>query len=422
LLLFVVMGLCTAAIFLFGLQRAVQGGWQELARPLVADYLDRLAAEIGSPPDAARAAGLTRQLPLRVRIEGPAVHYDSHAAKDLADEHGEPSRRRWRDRDFDAAAWGLVRATPDGHRITFGLARPAGWSRTPGIGWLTLAALLLAITVAYFAARHLLRPLKPIGEGVERFGRGEFGTSITVRRRDELGELAGRINEMAARLHGMLEAKRSLLLAISHELRSPLTRARLNAELLPEQALERAALLRDIGEMSELVSTLLESERLGEGHRALHTERTDLAALAREVIESRFAQALVTLEIEPALGTMAEVDPVRLKLLLRNLLDNALRHGAGAATAPQVFLRREADGRLALGVRDHGPGASPEQLARLGDAFYRPDSARTRAAGGVGLGLHLCRLVAQAHGGELRLRPAEPGLEAAMVWSAASVA
>ena len=105
-------------------------------------------------------------------------------------------------------------------------------------------------------------------------------------------------------------------------------------------------------------------------------------------------------------------DPMRLKLLLRNLIDNALRHSAGASRPPVVALRREPDGRTAIAVRDFGPGVSDEQLQRLSEPFYRTDSARARATGGVGLGLYLCRLVAQAHGGELRLRRAEPGLEA----------
>ena len=83
----------------------------------------------------------------------------------------------------------------------------------------------------------------------------------------------------------------------------------------------------------------------------------------------------------------------------------------GRRLPPEVFARREGD-RLQIGVRDHGPGVPPDQLPRLTEAFYRPDSARTRAAGGVGLGLTLCRLVAQAHGGELALRNAQPGLEA----------
>src|SRR5690606_14469220 len=97
------------------------------------------------------------------------------------------------------------------------------------------------------------------------------------------------------------------------------------------------------------------------------------------------------------------------------LIDNALRHSAGASRAPIVTLGIEPDGRIALGVRDFGPGVRDEQLQHLAEPFYRPDSARTRASGGVGLGLHLCKLVAQAHRGELRIRRAEPGLDVALL-------
>jgi signal transduction histidine kinase len=213
----------------------------------------------------------------------------------------------------------------------------------------------------------------------------------------------------------MLDAKRALLLAISHELRSPLTPARVNAELLDDTP-ERQALLRDLGEMRDLISTLLESERLAQGHTALQAEPTDLAALARSVAaEALEAGQAVALQLDSTVGAV-QADPVRLKLLLRNLLANVLRHAAQAPHPPELFLRREPEGILAFGVRDHGPGVDAGQLAHLGEAFYRPDSARTRAAGGVGLGLHLCRLVAQAHGGQLRVAAAEPGLAVAMVW------
>ena len=104
-----------------------------------------------------------------------------------------------------------------------------------------------------------------------RFGSGDFEPPIPVRRRDELGDLAERINRMAQSLHGMLDAKRALLLAISHELRSPLTRARVNAELVAEGE-HRSALLRDLGEMRDLITDLLESERLASGHAALQPE------------------------------------------------------------------------------------------------------------------------------------------------------
>ncbi len=137
-----------------------------------------------------------------------------------------------------------------------------------------------------------------------------------------------------------------------------MTRARVHTELLDDTP-ERRALLRDLGEMRDLITTLLESERLAQGHQALHAEPTDLAALPREVV-------------------------------------------------------------AAQSLQDHGPGVPADVLPQLEQAFYRPDAARTRSSGGVGLGLHLCHLVARAHSGELRVRQgqATPGLDVAMVWPA----
>jgi signal transduction histidine kinase len=105
------------------------------------------------------------------------------------------------------------------------------------------------------------------------------------------------------------------------------------------------------------------------------------------------------------------VDPTRIRLLVRHLLDNALRHGAVGSRPQAIHVGPRGDGRVHIRVRDYGPGVSEEHLSELSQAFYRPDSARTRSSGGVGLGLTLCRLVAQAHGGDFSVRRAEPGLE-----------
>ena len=411
-LLFVLLALATAAVFLFGMQRLLASGWQGWARPLASDYIDRLAAELGSPPDIDKARTLAQRLPITVRIDGPQVRFDSH-----------PARRRDRDADDGdgeaARNWSQVRHSADGHRIVFGLASLPDSERPRRIGWTTLAVLLLLTLLAFAVVHRLLRPLQAIGDGVARFGRGQFEPPIAVPRPDELGELAERVNRMAASLRHRLEDQRALLLAISHELRSPLTRARLNAELVDDGP-PKAALLRDLAEMRELISSLLEGERIAAGPQALLLETVDLAALVRETTREMAVGAdRLDLALADDLPPV-QADPTRLKLLLRNLLDNARRHGGDASPPPQLFLRREDDGRLALGVRDHGPGVPDEQLPRLAQAFHRPDSARTRAAGGVGLGLYLCRLVAQAHGGELLIRNARPGLEVAMVWRPAT--
>jgi signal transduction histidine kinase len=418
--LFLLLALATTAVFLFGMQRVLQGGWQGYAKPLVADYVDKLAADIGSPPDEARAKAIVARLPVSIRIDGPRVQYDSHPGGAYSSRthptlRAEPALRQAQDdRNTDLHGWGFVRTTADGHRIAFGLAGPLPDARPRSVGWATLAALLLLTGLAFAFVRRLLRPLDDIGAGVARFGSGEFEPLIRVRRKDELGDLAERINRMAASLHGKLDAKRALLLAISHELRSPLTRARVNAELV-EEGEPRSALLRDLGEMRDLITELLESERLSSGHAALHTEAVDLPALVRELVAAQWPDAGLGVQLDERIGPV-RVDPMRVRLLLRNLIDNALRHSAGALTPPVVSLSSDAEGRLQLSVRDYGPGVAEEHLPHLAEPFYRADSARQRATGGFGLGLYLCQLVAQAHGGSLRIRRAEPGLEVVASW------
>ena len=447
--LFVLLALAMAATFAVGMQAALSIGWRDAARPLVMDYVDKLAAEIGSPPSTERAQALVERLPLRIRISGPVVNWRS--SPDVPG-HSQQAGSSWRwnwnrggpinnhgdatGRDASNAGNGngiavnginsininadtgleehlLERRTADGHRIQFGLSVAAWRDRPRFIGWTTLALLLLFTALAYKRVRRLLRPLDDIRAGALRFGAGDFAQAIVVphpKRPDELGELAATINTMASDIQQMLDAKRSLLLAISHELRSPLTRARLNTELLPETAelqASRDALLRDLALMRDLVTDLLESERLSSRHAALHCEPVDLKALAEEVVLG--LDQPVQLDL-PADLPMLQLDVTRMRLLLRNLLDNALRHTGEARQAPLLRVLVQEAGGVEISVRDFGAGVAPEQLSQLAQPFYRPDSARTREGGGVGLGLYLCKLVAQAHDGSLAIGNAGPGL------------
>ena len=277
-----------------------------------------------------------------------------------------------------------------------------------GLLW-AAPALLLVTAVAFAAIRHMVLPLQALAEGAEAFGRGDFGHRVPVIHRDEIGDLALRFNQMAADIQAMLDGKRALLLAMSHELRSPLTRARLHAELVGEGD-SRDALLEELAQMRDLITALLESERLGSGHSALQLSDCDLAELAREQ-----AKPGVALHLEPGLPAL-RLDRLRMQLLLRNLVHNALRHNDATRGAVQLSLARDGSG-VRLIVRDFGPGVPPDALPHLGQPFYRPDAARTRHEGGVGLGLCLCRLVAEAHGARLALRNAEPGFEAAVRFS-----
>lgn len=418
-LMFLVLTVALGSLFAFGAQRAFSVGWRDAARPVVADYVERLASDIagadGRPPSIERAESLVSRLPLTVRIEGPVVNWASHPS---AHEPGVEDPHRPGAEDWAPL---FERPTADGHRIRFGLNREAFEQRARFLGPALLVLLMITLG-AYAYARHLLRPLDDIAEGAQRFGGGDFGHPIPVRHPgapDELGQLAQTVNTMGRDIARMLEAKRALLLAISHELRSPLTRARLHAELLPEGddvGAQRAALLRDLQEMATLIHDLLDSERLAGQHDPLQRAPTDMAALAGEVIAELRTRHPTAEDIHvqrpPASASPArwQVDPARMRLLMRNLLDNALRHGAGGRQPPVLSLEDRPDGSGLLEVGDSGPGVPEAQIERLAEAFYRPDTARSRAAGGVGLGLYLCRLIAEAHGGRLSVHNRHPGL------------
>jgi signal transduction histidine kinase len=428
IVVFLLLAGAMAFTFIGSVQKAFSLSWRDAARPMLMDYVDRLTGDItqdkSSPPSIERAQAITQRLPVTVRIAGPQVNWQSHPGQ---------ARQGWQrnDDEWNREHWGgdkdwrslVTRTTADGHTIVFGLNADA-FERRPRLIAYTLLALLIITLLAYLYVRRLLRPLDDIRAGAQRFGGGDFAQAIPVRRPkrpDELGQLASTINTMGADIQQMLDAKRALLLAISHELRSPLTRARLNTELLPDTAdvqPNREALLRDLALMRDLVTDLLESERLASPHVALQREPTDLAELVREVAASLPGGAIVAQTLAPDLPTLA-LDRTRMRLLLRNLLDNALRHNTAVdgtqLQAVVVSVLRTTDGGVHISVRDFGLGVQESALPHLAEPFYRPDAARERTTGGVGLGLYLCKLVAQAHGGSLAVRNALPGLEVSVV-------
>jgi signal transduction histidine kinase len=419
IIVFLLLAAVMAAVFIGSLQKAFSLNWRDVARPLLVDYVDHLAADIApdksAPPSIVRAKALTDRLPITVRIAGTSVNWQSHP---------EQARPDWQREDWgDDQAWRrlVVRNTADGHSIEFGMNLSV-FERRPRLFGFVLLALLAITLLAYLYVRRLLRPLDDIRNGAQRFGRGDFAEPIPVRhahKPDELGQLAATINTMGSDIQQMLDAKRALLLAISHELRSPLTRARLNTELLPDtEQLQpnREALLRDLALMRDLVTDLLESERLASPHGSLHREPTDLSELALEVCASVMGNHVDQPSIKQSIAgdiPLVLLDRTRIRLLMRNLLDNALRHNARGKEESAVALAvsRTADGEILISIRDFGAGVEEATLSHLAEPFYRPDASRERATGGVGLGLYLCKLVAHAHGGSMAIRNAHPGLE-----------
>ncbi len=402
--LFLVTGILVVVVigFMFG------GAWryrfEDQVVPHLEQYVAYLRADIGVPPDLEAAARLARDLPVDIAISGEGVRWSSlptypdensllfdheHRIGSGVVQIGEYGRRGY-----------VARWNSDGFDVLF-LAEAATLDdRGAPARWLTIVLVLLILGGVFYLIRRMLRPIEALDDAVARFGAGDLDARANIRRRDELGALASSFNRMANEIQLMLEAKRELLLAISHELRSPLTRANVSTALV-EDPERRRQLQHDLDEMEKLIGELLEAERLNVRHAPLNLEQVPLDELVAELVREQFAAQPLQLQIRGS-PIMMRLDAVRISLMLRNLLDNALRHNRGNRGPVVLAIEPEPD-HVTISVTDHGEGFSEPELELAGEAFWRRDRGRSRTRGGFGLGLYLARRIAQAHGGDLQI-------------------
>ena len=263
---------------------------------------------------------------------------------------------------------------------------------------------MMAVVVGfcYLAVRRLFDPLEDIRLGTRRIGEGQLDHRIPVRRQDELGRLTQRINRMADEVQRMLDGQRHLLLSLSHELRTPLTRARLALEFIHDKEV-RSHLEYDLASMERMITELLEGERLNTRGGEMSRSRVNLNKLMAEVMRGDFPndRHRVSLSVPPAPRHLS-VNASRLRMLVRNLVENALRYNPRDGQPVEVSLRVE-DNVAEIQVQDHGPGIDAEHLEQVTGAFYRADPSRGAGTGRHGLGLYLCRVIAEAHGGKVEV-------------------
>jgi len=267
--------------------------------------------------------------------------------------------------------------------------------------------LLLALLGAYFIARQVARPLDKLAQAAQQIGRGVMPQPLPEHGAQEIVAVARAFNRMSADLAAN-ERERALVLAgISHDLRTPLARMRLAAELSADETL-RDGLTADVEQMDAVIRQFLDYARLDENEAAVST---DLPTLVQEAAQPFVAQAArsLTLDLQP-LPPLA-VRPLLLKRALANLLDNAIKYGSGEIT---VQFRQEGD-RIILAVADRGAGISAEQREAAKRPFVRLENARSNTTGS-GLGLAIVARTARLHGGEFYLEDrAGGGLEARLV-------
>lgn len=283
------------------------------------------------------------------------------------------------------------------------------WAKPSGFFWM-LGLIGLAVALGlYPVVRRLTQRLEGLQRGVQRWGEGDLSVRVPVQGDDEVADLSERFNAAAERIEGLMASQKSLLANASHELRSPLARIRMGLELMNSPAdsdalaRSRAEILRNMAELDQLIDEILLASRLdAQGADFGTVEAVDLVGLCAEEcarVGARFdvPEGLAQLDVPGV--------PKLLRRLVRNLLENARRYGAGSQDAPQgsgIELSLQPVGQeVLIAVGDHGPGVPPEYRERIFEPFFRLPGASERV-GGVGLGLSLVKSIAERHGGRVR--------------------
>ena len=287
---------------------------------------------------------------------------------------------------------------------------------TSSLWQIVALAVLLSALAAVLLARHFRSPIRQLAAGSRALSEGRYDLRLDARRSDELGDLARHFNALAGRLASAEAARRQWVADTSHELRTPLAVLRAQLEALQDGVRSATpdtldAMLRQVLALNKLIDELYTLARADVGALDCKPVALDAWALAcgqARGFEARFAQAGLALELGPAPSTpTVRADPDRLRQVLDNLFENSLRY-----TAPggRVHLHAHADGRhLRLHLDDSAPGVPDDALAHLAERFYRVDASRSRAHGGAGLGLALCRRLLEAQGGTLAFAHAPLG-------------
>jgi signal transduction histidine kinase len=299
----------------------------------------------------------------------------------------------------------------DGQTMHLHLPRPpaSAWRAPFGFVW-TLGLVAVAVALAiYPIVRRLTRRLETLQRSVERWGDGDLSVRMPTGGHDEVGFLATRFNKAAEQIEtlvktreALLTSQKSLLANASHELRSPLTRIRMGLELMGNNTslTARREISRNIAELDQLIDEILLASRLDAKEADLGTvEPVDLVGLAAE----ECARTQATLDVEVSAVVVPGVAKL-LRRVVRNLLENARRYGAGEVT----LIIRGTQGLATLEVCDRGPGVPEGLQERIFEPFYRLPGASERE-GGVGLGLALVKSITLRHGGSVQCRNRSDG-------------
>jgi signal transduction histidine kinase len=357
---------------------------------VVHEYVHAVAA---TAPDYETAKEMGSRLDVATRYEGPDGAWTT---ADGMPTIAEAERRRHR---LLSGRHYYVAAAPNGGKYLF------AWELTERMRTAHLlvpAVLLLLMGTVVFAAhgflRRLLSPLRWLGAGVAGLSEGHLDVVVPKRSADEFGALTDAFNQMVGRVREMIAARDQLLLDVSHELRSPLTRLKVALELVANPDM-KARMADDVTEMEIMIGELLELERLRDA-RGITTTRQNVVSLLGEVAKNFDGRPPGVRVRSTIPEIVVDVDADRMRTTIRNLLENAFKYSLPDSGPVEISAEQHGD-VVVIRVTDDGVGIPESDVAHVFEPFFRIDRSRSKSTGGYGLGLSICKRVMEAHDGSI---------------------
>lgn len=404
LVVFVVTAIVLVLVVGGIIRNFAEGGPQrQLIGKNLAQYSTYLTNQIGVPPDLELAQILAAKLGIVISIVTSNIEWSSAAlpidSPSTGYRHvfGFPNvqRTRYRGRLF-------VRVNQPTAQFLLVFGKRGSWDGHNHGEILVLLFLVIGaiLTLSYLIVRWLLKPLGWLTRGMKRMGGGDLDTTIPIRKHDELGDLARVFNDMSVKIRNAVRAKQQLLLDVSHELRSPMTRMKLATEFIQDDKVKEQ-IVSDLHEMEAMTAEILESDRLASEQGGLFCEKADLTTLIKDIVDTYQDQA-PGIKILSYDTVTVSVDVERARVLFRNVIDNALKYSKDQ-TRPVEINISSGIGRVSVIIEDFGEGIPEQDQALLFEPFYRVDKSRQKQTGGYGLGLSLCKKIMDAHGGDITI-------------------
>ena len=338
----------------------------------------------------AKDLGLTLDDILVITEGGPA---DRRGYRIVRDRLGD--REQGREESFLFAPFRIAIHTKNGQWLTVQPGQHKGlafWQQRLLL-WFAVSTVAL-IPLAYFFSRWLAKPLGQFAAAAERFGRDPRSPPMAIKGSSEIVQAAAAFNEMQDRLRRYVDDRTSMVAAIAHDLRTPLTRLRFRVDAAPEEA--QAKMTADIDQMEAMIAATLTFVR--DAQADPQRTRLELSSLLESVVDD-MAETGADVAVEKAEKVVIDADSLALRRLITNLIENAIKYGARARCTLSVH-----DRLAEIDIEDDGPGVPAPELNRVFDPFYRREPSRNRQTGGIGLGLSVARSIARAHGGDVALQ------------------